>query len=230
MTVGIIGAGPSGLMANLFLDEPAQLLEKDAHPGGHASSFHCDGFTFDYGPHIMFSKDQKILDFMVKSLGDNVHKCRRNNKISYKNTLMKYPFENDLKALSPEDNLRCLKGFVFNPYKEKYPNPQNLHQWFLKTFGEGISEIYLIPYNEKVWNIPVAELSMTWADRIPNPPPDDILKSALGFSTEGYLHQLYYHYPKTGGYQAISEIWAKQANIRYNFTTRAIEKLSEGFA
>ena len=33
-------------------------------------------------------------------------------------------------------------------------------------------------------------------DRIPRPPDDDIIKSAKGIDTEGYKHQLYFHYPK----------------------------------
>jgi len=51
----------------------------------------------------------------------------------------------------------------------------------LATFGDGICERYLLSYNKKVWNIPVEELSMLWADRIPNPNPEDILKSAIGY-------------------------------------------------
>ena len=59
-------------------------MEAASTPGGHAASFQLDGFTFDYGPHIMFSKHKDILAFMIESLGGNVHECRRNNKISYK--------------------------------------------------------------------------------------------------------------------------------------------------
>jgi len=226
--VGIIGAGPSGLAMSLFLNSSTQILEKAKNPGGHASSFLKEGFTFDYGPHIMFSKNQAVLEFMIQSLGANVQKCRRNNKISFKNKLIKYPFENDLKSLPPEDNFACLKGFVNNPYQAEYPHPKNMREWMLKTFGAGICDRYLFPYNEKVWNIAVEKLSMAWADRIPNPPSDDIIKSAIGFETEGYLHQLYYHYPKKGGYQAICEAWAKGADIQYGFNVRSIERTKQG--
>lgn len=221
--LAVIGAGPSGLALSLFLNHSPEILEAQDHVGGHASSFMAKGFTFDYGPHILFSRDQQILDFIVASLGDNVSRCRRNNKISYKNRIMKYPFENDLKSLELEDNYDCINHFIFNPYKEKYAVPANMKEWFLKTFGEGICSHYLFPYNEKIWNIPVERLSMSMASRIPNPPPEDILKSSLGYSTEGYLHQLYYFYPKTGGYQAISEAWKKPLTINYGFRVDRIQ-------
>lgn len=224
MKFGIIGAGPSGLTTSLFLKYPSQILEKADQPGGHASSIFDQGYTFDKGPHIMFSKNQEVLDFMIKSLGSNIHRSRRNNKVFFKDRLIKYPFENDLKSLPLEDNFECLKSYVFNPYKKKYPKQKNLRQWFLFHFGKGICEKYLFPYNEKVWNIPVSKLSMIWSERIPNPPPDDIIRSSIGYETEGYLHQLYYHYPLRGGYQALSEAWAKKANIIYNFQVNEIIK------
>lgn len=224
ISYGIIGAGPSGLALNLFLKHRAEILEQNNYVGGHAASFVDAGFTFDYGPHILFSRDQQILNFIITTLGDNVNKCRRNNKISFKNCLLKYPFENDLRSLPLEDNYACLHDFLFNPYKEQYAIPQNMREWFLKTFGAGICERYLFPYNEKVWNIPVEQLSMGLAERIPNPPAEDILKSSLGYSTEGYLHQLYYFYPKTGGYQAICENWKKAAIIHYQFAVKKIRR------
>ncbi|WP_419419394.1 protoporphyrinogen/coproporphyrinogen oxidase [Legionella sp. D16C41] len=221
--LAVIGAGPSGLAVSLFLKNTPDILESKSHVGGHASSFFIDGFTFDYGPHILFSRDQDILNFIIATLGDNIAQCRRNNKISYKDRLLKYPFENDLGSLPLEDNYDCIRHFIFNPYKEKYANPNNMREWFLKTFGEGICSRYLFPYNEKIWNIPVEKLSMSMADRIPTPPPEDILKSSLGYKTEGYLHQLYYSYPKVGGYQAICEAWKKDLPVTYQFTVDKIE-------
>lgn len=222
-SLAIIGAGPSGLALGLFLEKPCDILEAQSHVGGHTSSLVSQGFTFDYGPHILFSRDKPILDFVVATLGDNVSLCRRNNKVSFKNRLIKYPFENDLNSLALEDNYECIHHFLFNPYKEQYVLPVNMKEWFLKTFGEGICSRYLFPYNEKVWNIPIEQLSMSLADRIPNPPPEDILKSALGYNTEGYVHQLYYHYPKTGGYQAICESWKKALTVRYQFKVDKIQ-------
>ena len=224
MKFGILGAGPSGLAMALFLKDKTTVLEKENHPCGHASSFFDQGYTFDYGPHIMFSKNNEILDFMIASLGKNIKKRKRNNKISYKGRLIKYPFENDLHSLPLEDNFDCINSFLFNPFKKRYKNPKNLEEWLLAKFGEGICEKYLFPYNRKVWNIPVKDLSMIWAERIPDPPVEDIIKSAIGFETEGYLHQLFYYYPLRGGYQAISDAWAKKVNPVYNFEVKRIEK------
>jgi protoporphyrinogen oxidase len=217
LKIGVIGAGPSGLSLGMFLEHDTEVLEARSFPGGHASSIELDGYTFDNGPHLMVSRDQALLDFMVRSLGDNVHRCRRNNKIAIAGRLTKYPFENDLASLPPELSFACARDYFINPSKALYPEPANLREWFLHHFGEAMSEAYFFPYNEKVWNVPIDQLSMLWADRIPQPPPEDILKSAMGIATEGYMHQLDYHYPLRGGYQAISEAWAARVKPTYDF-------------
>lgn len=226
---GILGAGPSGLLASLFLNSENTVLEKDSRAGGLCRSHVEAGFTFDYGSHILFSKNQTVLEFMLKSLGDNVSRHKRNNKVFYKDRFVKYPFENELSALPVEDTFECLYSYLFNPNKKKYSHPTNLKQWLLKTFGDGICEKYLFPYNEKVWNLPVEKLSMLWSERIPNPPLSDIVKSALGIPTEGYLHQLYYNYPQKGGFQKLTEAWASQVkNLVLDFKASKITKQKSG--
>jgi protoporphyrinogen oxidase len=222
---GILGAGPSGLCMAVFLKRDCEIVERRTHVGGHAASFTKEGYTFDYGPHIMFSKNKAVLDFMIGTLGENVMRCRRNNKISFKGRLIRYPFENDLAALDIEDNFQCTWQYFNNPYREKFRRPKNLEEWLLSVFGKGICDAYLFPYNRKVWNLPVRRLSMLWADRIPRPPPETILRSALGQKTEGYLHQLYYHYPRRGGYQAISEGLARRTGpIRFGYEVKAVRR------
>jgi protoporphyrinogen oxidase len=86
--------------------------------------------------------------------------------------------------------------------------PANLAEWFVANFGEVLVSTYFRPYNEKIWNVPLEQLSMSWADRIPRPPLEDVIRGALGELSEGYLHQLYYSYPLRGGYGAIMDAWA----------------------
>lgn len=208
MRTAIIGAGASGLSLALLLDGDVIVFEAADDPGGHCRAMIMEGFTFDEGPHIMFSKDEAVLDFMIKSLGGNVHQSRRNNRVCIDGSFIKYPIENDLAGLPDDLRNQCLLDFLFNDHKALAQNPANLDEWFLGNFGQGLTDLYFRPYNEKTWNVALADLSMTWSERIPQPPPQDVVKGALGMSTEGYLHQLYYHYPLTGGYEALTSAWA----------------------
>ena len=56
-----------------------------------------------------------------------------------------------------------------------------------------------------VWKYPPEKMGLEWVERVPNPPIEDVTKSYLGISTEGYLNQLNFYYPKVGGIQALSK-------------------------
>jgi len=204
MKYGILGAGIAGLSLAHFLKDRSFILEKGQHIGGLGRSFGFNGIYYDVGPHIIFSKNKKILDFHKSLIETN--QIRRSNKIYHKGKLVKYPFENDLAALDDKERDYCLKEFLNNPY-ENYV-PKNMLQFFLKTFGEGITRLYLQPYNEKIWKFDASFMDTQMVERIPKPPKEDVIKSAKGIPTEGYKHQLYFHYPKKGGFQSLVKAYA----------------------
>ena len=87
-------------------------------------------------------------------------------------------------------------------------------QFFLKIFGEGITKTYLEPYNQKIWKFEPSFMDTQMVERIPKPPKIDIINSARGKKTEGYKHQLFFHYPKKNGIQALFDAYYNQLNAR----------------
>jgi protoporphyrinogen oxidase len=207
--IGILGGGISGIALAAYLDDDLDILEKRSRIGGLCATVIENGFTFDAaGPHIMFSKNKQVLGIMVAALGDNVHQKRRENRIWFKGNLVKYPFENDLASLPKEDTFDCILGYLRNPHANT--EPTNLADWSYKTFGEGISDKYFIPYNRKIWNYDPKKIGLEFVSRIPKPPMEDVLKSAIGIETEGYLHQLFFYYPIEGGFEALVDAFASR--------------------
>jgi protoporphyrinogen oxidase len=227
--IGILGGGISGIALAAHLGDDVEVLEKRARVGGLCGSIVEHGFTFDAaGPHIMFSKNKEVLDLMVCALGDNVHRRRRENKIWFKDRLVKYPFENDLASLPKEDNFDCIYGYIVNPRAND--EPHNLAEWSYKTFGAGISDHYFIPYNRKIWNHDPEKIGLEFVSRIPKPPMEDVLKSSIGIPTEGYLHQLHFYYPVEGGYESLVHAFAKQVRGTIRTSTPVTDVAREGNA
>lgn len=229
MKIGILGGGLTGLTIASQLKGEFEVLEKNSECGGLCRSLKEEGFTFDYGgAHIIYSKNKSSVDFMLKTLGENWHPGKRNNKIYYKDRFVKYPFENGLSDLPKEDNYECLYYYL----KNDYPQPSNFGEWIYYTFGKGIAEKYLLPYNRKVWNTEPEEMSLHWVEgRVPKPPLKDVIKSAIGISTEGYTHQLNFYYPKEGGIQALIQGIEEQVENRItkNFAVKKISKEKNGW-
>ncbi|HEY0142010.1 MAG TPA: FAD-dependent oxidoreductase [Thermoanaerobaculia bacterium] len=228
--IGILGGGISGITLASRLGSEVEVLEKRARIGGLCGSIVDRGFTFDAaGPHIMFSKNKEVLARMVEILGENVHQRRRENRIWFKGRLVKYPFENDLAALPKDDAYECLIGYLQNP--RAGDTPRNLAEWSYATFGAGISDKYFLPYNRKIWNYDPEKIGLEFVARIPKPPMEDVVKSAIGIPTEGYLHQLHFYYPIEGGYEALVHAFAKdvRGTIRTDWNVTAVERDGDGW-
>ncbi len=154
--IGVLGGGISGLFAAYFLGGDVEVLEADDRVGGLARCFGSEGFRSDIGGHILFSKDKEALAHELAVLGDNRRRGIRANKILYKGQHVKYPFENGIDVLPKEEIVEILHSFVENPHKEA---PQNFREWMYHVFGNGLTEKYLLPYNEKIWKTPAGPLS-----------------------------------------------------------------------
>ena len=222
MKIGVLGGGLVGLVvASQCRQHESEVLELDTECGGHCRTLREEGYTFDLGgPHILFSRNQEILSFMYEKLGDNLAMRRRNNMIWFDGRLVKYPFENGLYDLAPQDRFECLYHYLNNDY----PAPTNFKEWIYHAFGKGIAEKYMIPYNEKIWNVPAEEMAFDWVEgRVPRPPVADVIKSAVGVETEGYTHQLNFGYPKTGGIEALPRAFGRDCkNITTGFRVEKV--------
>ena len=226
----IIGGGIAGLSLGYFLDKNSIILEKNKELGGLSRSYKINNVSYDIGTHIIFSKNKEILDLHKKLVETN--EIKRSNKIFFKNKFIKYPFENDLGSLPEAEKEYCLQEFLNNPYEDY--EPKNMLQFFLKTFGEGITKTYLQPYNEKIWKYDPSFMDVQMVERIPKPPKEDVIKSASGIETEGYKHQLYFNYPKNRGFQSLIDSYSDLNNQKGNeiltgVNIKKIEKLKDSW-
>ncbi|HXZ97846.1 MAG TPA: FAD-dependent oxidoreductase, partial [Candidatus Acidoferrum sp.] len=194
--------------------------------GGLCRTFRKGEFAYDIGGHILFSRSPAVLDIIRAVLGKNAGQRRRNNKILFKGRHVKYPFENGLGDLDRWDIYECLIGYLMN----NHPKPSNFKEWILHNFGDGIASKYLLPYNEKIWKVPLERIDIDWVERVPKPPLDDIIKSALGIETEGYLHQLNFYYPTTGGIESLVRAFVGDSSkIATGFEVTRIRRSGNGW-
>ena len=114
MNITILGGGLAAVSLAYFLQdeekiEEITILEKEDGLGGLCRSIHKAGYTYDIGPHILFSKDKEMLDLMLEVTGQT-NRLRRSNQIIHKGRYVQYPFENDLSKLPQEDLEYCITG------------------------------------------------------------------------------------------------------------------------
>lgn len=167
----IIGAGPTGLGAAYRLRELGYtnwtIYEKNSYIGGHASS-HADrkGFVWDEGGHVIFSHYKYFDDFIGKLLGKDYLEHMRESWIRMMGVWVPYPFQNNIRYLPKEAQLKCIMGLI-SAMNRDGKETANFKEWIITTFGEGIAEYFMYPYNFKVWATPLELMDKNWiAERV----------------------------------------------------------------
>lgn len=182
MKIVIIGAGPCGLGAARRLEEHGHddwvLFERESYAGGLAASFVDErGFTWDVGGHVLFSHYSEFDDMLEETCGGELLSHERKSFIKLGQSLVPYPFQNNLHHLPKDKALEALSGLRLAPGGKR---SMSLEEWLEATFGAGINQLFMRPYNQKVWATDLSLMASDWiAERISIVDYDQALKSVL---------------------------------------------------
>ncbi len=203
----IIGAGLAGLSTASFLGRvPHKIFEREETVGGLCRSHQVDGFTFDQTGHVLHCKSAGIRRFVEKLLGDTLVSHSRHSAIYSKNVLTPYPFQVHLHGLPREVVRDCLMGYVsalVNREQSSDARSLSFKEWILNNFGDGIAKHFMVPFNEKLWNVPLEELTTEWTGLVPRPALQDVINGAFGLGDQEFGYNTRFLYPRSGGIQAL---------------------------
>lgn len=216
----IIGAGPTGLGAAWRLKELGEddfiVIEATDRVGGLATTFADEnGFLWDIGGHVQFSHYDYFDVVMEQALGrDGWLQHQRESWVWIRDRFVPYPFQNNVRHLPEDDLWKCLAG-VIDIYQTPRPEPTNFHEWIEATFGSGIAEIFMIPYNFKVWAYPPAELSCSWiGDRVSVVDLKRVISNVIFEKDDvSWGPNNHFRFPKKGGTGAIWKNVAAQIGM-----------------
>jgi protoporphyrinogen oxidase len=208
----ILGAGLTGLSAAYAFrqagEDDWQVYEREARVGGHARSIVQDGYTFDYGPHILFAGDSETEELIRDLLSGNFSAQERQAFIYHRahELYTRFPFQAHLHGLPRSVVSDCLVELVRAVERQARGEfaPTNYDEWMRGFFGNAIAERLMIPYARKVWTVEPAEMDFNWIGRrVPTPDFERVIAGALGDDVAQVGATAEFWYPLHGGIEAL---------------------------
>ncbi len=84
--------------------------------------------------------------------------------------------------------------------------PRNFEEFIHKTWGAGVAKHFGIPYNRKLWAVPLSEMETSWlGGRVPLPDLAEMIEGAVKPSKKPVGPNARFGYPLRGGFQALME-------------------------
>ncbi len=226
----IIGGGITGLSAAYHLEQLGfknyLLAEKNSVLGGLCGSVKQNGYTYDYSGHLLHLHSEYGTKLVKKLLRGNLAKLNRDVAIFSHGAYTRYPFQANTYGLPPEVIKECVDGFLKAHKANKTVPPDSpFGAWALSVFGPGICKHFMHPYNRKLWQTPLTELTADWcAPFVPRPKPEEVIAGSKADSLKKFGYNASFYYPKKGGCQAICDALAKPIkNIRLSCELQSID-------
>ena len=162
MRFTIIGAGVAGsVLADVLTDmgHEVTVIEKSKSPGGMCKSYYKDGFTYEYGPHILANHHSTNLakNYILKKL--DVVNTKLTTASFVKNKITYYP---------PSIYSAKKIGLYSKVIKEinslpSNPDMKNFETYLISKVGLTLYKNFFKNFTKKFWQIDPAKLSSEWA-------------------------------------------------------------------
>ena len=235
--VAILGAGLAGLTAGLELAKRQInfiVLESAERVGGLCQTGAYQQWRYDYGVKAIYSQNVAVMNYIrslpVEFIEHQRHVCIHHCSDHQTQGIdIPYPFENGIGHLPHEDKVACVLGYLQAATEAKPFS--NFYEWIMYRLGPGIANQFMIPYNQKIWNCPLAEISMGLvAGKIHPASLEEIVRVALGEKTIGRPYQARFIYPRAG-LSTMIEAMAQPISdrIRLNFGIKRIVARNNGY-
>ena len=214
----ILGTGMAGFGAahRLFADGITPVMyDKNEYHGGHTASFRsANGFLFDVGPHISFTKDTRIQELFA----DSVEHLYKTVQITLNNYWRGYwplhPVQLHLHGL-PEDVItKVISDFVATRDAAERP-VKNYAEWLVASFGRTFAELFPMQYTRKYHLTTAENMSTDWlGPRIYRPTLEEVLRGALSPTSPQVHYITHFRYPSDGGFVSYLKKFVPLGNLR----------------
>ncbi len=209
----IIGAGLAGLSTAYHLKSGYQLLEAQAQVGGECSTDHVLGYHFDKAGHLLHLNTSSMTRLVQRLCPGAWQLVARDARIHLLNKEGAYPFQANLFPLPPTLKGQALMDYLKAATTDKKSKPAHFEAWSRQTFGDSITDLFVIPYNEKLWTVPASRLTLEWMGRfMPRPELERVLLGAFQEIKAGGGYNASFYYPHQGGIEQLAQALAKNLN------------------
>jgi UDP-galactopyranose mutase len=93
-----------------------------------------------------------------------------------------------------------------SPSRAIHQPPQNFEQFIYQVWGAGVARHFALPYNRKLWAVPLTDMETSWlGGRVPLPDLEEMIAGALQPVPRPMGPNARFGYPLHGGFQALMD-------------------------
>jgi protoporphyrinogen oxidase len=225
--VAILGTGMAGFGAWHRLraeQHEVVLYDKRAYAGGHTTSWvFPPGFIFDEGPHVSFTKDERIQEILSDAVDGEFEEVQYQLDNYWRGHWVTHPVQCNLYGLPVDVVTRVIADFVAQTNGPER-QPSNYEDWLVMSYGQAFAEEFPTAYTEKYHTTSPRNMTTDWiGPRMYRPSLEEVLRGALAPAAPNVHYVTGFRYPTHGGFAAYLEKFISAAPIELGHEAAQID-------
>jgi protoporphyrinogen oxidase len=225
--IAVLGTGMGGCGAAYRLHAEGltpMMYDKNGFTGGHTASFrYPEGFLFDVGPHISFTKDPRIQELFAESVDQHYETVQIHLNNYWRGHWPTHPVQLHLHGLPDDVVVKVIADFVEQHQAAERPIA-NYAEWLLASFGRTFAELFPMQYTRKYHLTTAENMSTDWlGPRIYRPSLEEVLRGALSAAAPHTHYITHFRYPTQGGFFSYLRDFLGLGDVRLRHTLVALD-------
>ncbi len=194
----------------------AVCYDKNAYYGGHTATFaHPTGFVFDDGPHLSFTKNERIQALLADSVGQQYEVLNARISNYWHGYWIAHPAQCNLYGLPAELITQIICDFV-EVHTTDARTIRHYADWLEVAYGSTFARTFPMVYGLKYHTTGAENMSTDWlGPRMYRPDLAEVMRGALSPTPHTAMHYVTnFRYPTHGGFGAYLRPFAERANLR----------------
>ncbi len=217
--IAILGTGMAGFgAAQRLRNENTEVLmfDKNAAYGGVTTTDVLPGgFIFDHGPHVSFTKDERIQKILADNIEGQYETIQYYVNNYWHGHWMTHPVQNNMHGL-PLDLITTIVCEFAALAQQEQKSPANYEQWLRGSYGNTFAETFPMVYTQKYHTTPAANMTTDWiGPRMYRPSLKEVVHGALTTATANIHYVTNFRYPTRGGFMSYLHRFAQGAKFQF---------------
>jgi protoporphyrinogen oxidase len=200
------------------------VYDQNSYYGGHTASFRdAKGFLFDLGPHISFTKDERVQKFLADNVRGEYEALQVNLNNYWQGRWITHPVQMHLNALPADLIVEIVTDFVAEQQRGERPT-ENYEDWLIASYGRKFAETFPMQYARKYHLTTADNMSTDWlGPRMYRPSLAELLRGAVACWTPDKHYISHFRYPKSGGFYSYLKPFPEAAELRLGHQVVAVD-------
>ena len=216
--IAVLGTGMSAFGAvHRLAGEPVEvtMYDKASFFGGQTVSYRSpSGFTFDKGPHVSFTKDERIQALLADAVEGKFETVQYQLENHWKGHRLPHPVQTNMHGLPVDVMAKVIEDFARQSAAPV--EMRNYEDWLVTAYGRYFADNFPVQYTEKYHTTHPRNLTTEWiGPRMYRPSLEELLRGALAPAARNAHHYITgFRYPTRGGFMSYLEKWGRAAPMK----------------